>query len=145
MSSMNPSNLEDHLGYHLRCLSNFVSQSFAEKLESEDVSVAQWVVMRVLYDNEDATLNEEEEEVVVDKSALSRMVERLVQKNLVNRKEGGDRRSVSLTLTSAGKRLVPKLAKLADENDKAFFSSLSQKQRNELLKTIRQLLDENGW
>jgi len=145
MSNEEPSNLEDHIGYHLRCLSNFVSQSFATRLEAEDVSVAQWVVLRVLYDKQDMNLNEAAEAVGVDKSSLSRMVERLVQKGLLNRKEGDNRRSVSLTLTTAGQRLVPKLAKLADENDDAFFSSLTAKQKSNLTKTIRQLLDANGW
>src|SRR5271170_1357852 len=114
MEDEKPSNLEDHIGYHLRCLSNFVSLSFATRLEAEDVSVAQWVVLRVLYDKQNMNLNEAAEAVGVDKSSLSRMVERLVQKGLLNRKEGDNRRSVSLSLTTAGKRLVPKMAKLAD-------------------------------
>src|SRR5690606_30101449 len=71
------SNLEDHIGYHLRCLSNFVSHSFAAKLETRDVSVAQWVVMRVLFDHKDMNLNEAAKLVGVDKSSLSRMIERL--------------------------------------------------------------------
>ncbi|MBY0357302.1 MAG: MarR family transcriptional regulator [Candidatus Obscuribacterales bacterium] len=145
MSKTPPSDLEDHLGYHLRCLSNFVSQSFAMKLAAEDVSVAQWVVMRVLYNQQDISLNEAAEAVGVDNSSLSRMIERLVQKDLVNRKEGKNRRSISLTLTAAGKKLVPKLAKLADENDKAFFGSLTVTQKNDLLKIVQQLLKANGW
>jgi len=46
----NPSKLEDHLGYWLRCLSSFASDRFAKKLATKDVSVAQWVVMRILYE-----------------------------------------------------------------------------------------------
>jgi DNA-binding MarR family transcriptional regulator len=140
-----PSNLEEHLGYWLRCLSNFVSHSFAERLAQRDVSVAQWVVLRTLYDRSGVTLNQAAEQVGVDKSSLSRMVERLVQKGLVNRAEGEDRRSVGLTLTGAGKKLVPQLAKLADENDEAFFHTLSTGQREEFLAAIKQLLTANGW
>lgn len=145
MSDKKPSHLEDHIGYHLRCLSNFVSQSFAARLEAEDVTVAQWVVLRVLYDKQDLSLNEAAEAVGVDKSSLSRMVERLVQKGLLIRNEGDNRRSVSLSLSSAGKKLVPKLARLADENDDAFFSSLTAKQKSDLMKIINQLLDANDW
>jgi DNA-binding MarR family transcriptional regulator len=145
MSKSIPSNLDEHLGYWLRCLSNFVSRSFAERLARQDVSVAQWVVLRTLHDNSGATLNEAAAQVGVDKSSLSRMVERLVQKGLLNRAEGGDRRSVRLSLTPAGKKLVPQLAKLADENDTAFFHTLAAKQRAEFLATIKQLLTANGW
>lgn len=145
MSRSVPSHLEEHLGYWLRCLSNFVSHSFAERLARQDISVSQWVVLRTLYDSSGITLNEAAAQVGIDKSTLSRMVERLVQRGLVNRAEGDDRRSVELALTPAGKKLVPQLAQLADENDAAFFSMLAPKRRAEFLVTIKQLLTANGW
>jgi DNA-binding MarR family transcriptional regulator len=145
MSKPAPGKLEHHLGYWLRCLSNFVSHSFAEKLAGQDISVAQWVVLRTLYDSSGVTLNEAAAQVGVDKSSLSRMVERLVQKGLLNRAQGDDRRSVGLALTPAGKKLVPQLAQLADENDAAFFHTLAPKRRAEFLATIQQLLTANGW
>jgi len=145
MNKTMPSPLEEHLGYWLRCLSNFVSHTFAERLAGQGVSVEQWVVLRTLYDNEGATLSEAARAVGVDKSTLSRMVERLVQKGLATRSEGRDRRSVGLALTAAGKKLVLQSAKLADENDKAFFHTLSARQHEEFLSTIKQLLTANGW
>lgn len=140
-----PSNLEDHLGYWLRCLSNFVSGSFESKLGAHDVSVAQWVVLRTLFEHDGASLQQTADLVGVDKSTLSRMTERLVQRGLVHRAEGGDRRSLGLSLSAAGRRLVPRLAKLADENDEAFFKSLSEKQRKDFLAIIQRLLAANGW
>jgi DNA-binding MarR family transcriptional regulator len=145
MDNLNPSELHKHLGYWLRCLSNLVSHTFAERLAKQDISVAQWVVLRTLYDKREVTLNEAAEEVGVDKSSLSRMVERLVQKGLLIRAKGRDRRSVGLTLTPAAIKLVPRLARLADENDEEFFHTLSAKQREEFLRTIKRLLDANGW
>lgn len=145
MAGLNPSELHKHVGYWLRCLSNLVSSTFAERLAARDISVAQWVVLRTLYDKRDVTLNEAAEEVGVDKSSLSRMVERLVQKGLLIRAEGNDRRSVGLSLTPSAMKLVPQLAKLADENDEQFFRSLPSKQRKEFLSTIKQLLEANGW
>lgn len=140
-----PSNLEDHLGYWLRCLSNFVSRNFEAKLSEHSISVAQWVVLRTLFGNDGVTLNQAAQLVGVDKSSLSRMVERLVQRDLIHRTEGNDRRSIELTLTSTGKKLVPELAKLADENDDFFFKTLNNKQRKDLLLTIQGLLTANGW
>jgi DNA-binding MarR family transcriptional regulator len=140
-----PSDLEAHLGYWLRCLSNFVSHSFAARLEKQGISVAQWVVLRTLFDSRGATLNEAARQVGVDKSTLSRMVERLVQKGWVNRSEGRDRRSLGLALTATGEKIVRQSANLADENDEAFFHTLSSRQREEFLATIKQLLTANGW
>ena len=144
--SKTPSQLEDHLGYWLRCLSNFVHRGFADRLERHGVSVPQWVVLRILRDREHTSLNELARAVGVDNGALSRMVERLVQKGLVHR--GADpesRRAVRLGLTEAGKALVPVLAKEADENDAAFFEVLGDAGRRRLLATVRTLLSENGW
>jgi DNA-binding MarR family transcriptional regulator len=145
MNKTDVSRLGDHTGFWLRCLSNYVSYSFAEKLSKEDVTVAQWVVLRTLYDHDSITLNQLAELVGLDKSSVSRMVERLVLRELVNRSEGNDRRSLGLGLTAAARKLVPKLAKLADQNDESFFNSLPARRRHEFLATIRQLLDANGW
>ncbi len=146
MNNNYPSNLEDHLGYWLRCLSNYIHHNFAALLAEHDVSVAQWVVLRTLYDKQNISLNEAARLVGVDNSSLSRMIERLVQKSLVNRTNiNKDRRSIQLSLTSAGKILVPKLAKLADQNDESFFRIFSTQKRQDLLDTIKQLLETNGW
>ena len=145
MDKLNPSELHKHIGYWLRCLSNLVSSTFAEQLAARDISVAQWVVLRTLYDRRGVTLNEAAAEVGVDKSTLSRMVERLVQKGLLVRAEGANRRSVGLSLTPSAMKLVPQLAKLADENDDQFFCALSTRERSQFLSTIKHLLDANGW
>lgn len=146
MKSKRPSQLEDHLGYWLRCLSNLVSQAFAERLAKHDVSVPQWVVLRCLFDMENASLNELAATVGVDNGALSRMMERLLQKGLIVREpDPANRRTVRLRLTEVGKRLVPVLAKEADENDAAFFGVVDKAERQQLLATVRTLLTKNGW
>lgn len=145
MNKSAPSHLEDHLGYWMRCLSNFISHSFAGRLEKLGISVEQWVVLRTLYDASGATLNEAAALVGVEKSTLSRMIERLVQKNWVKRFKGRDRRSLGLELTPAGRKMVLQAAKLADENDERFFHVLSGKEQEEFLSTIKQLLTANGW
>ena len=48
------SSLESHLGYWLRYVSNHVSHAFALKLAGSGVTVAEWVVLRELYDFESA-------------------------------------------------------------------------------------------
>lgn len=48
--------LNAHLGYWRRFVSNHVSQAFKVKVERHGVTVADWVVMRALFD-EDGTKN----------------------------------------------------------------------------------------
>ncbi len=145
MKIKRPSQLEDHLGYWLRCLSNLVSRGFAERLEKHDVSVAQWVVLRCLYDAGETSLKELAELVGVDNGALSRMLERMLQKGLVHREADlEDRRAVRIRLTDAGRKLVPVLAREANRNDEAFFGVVSEEERACLLAIVRNLLTKNG-
>ena len=135
------SSLEDHLGYWLRLLSNAVSDSFARRLESRGVSVPQWVVLRLLFDREECSLGVLAGALDMDKGALSRMIDRLLKLGLVKREESAvSRRQVALSLTAKARALVPKLARAADENDRAFFGALSARQRTEFLHLIKLLV-----
>ncbi|MDG3005023.1 MarR family winged helix-turn-helix transcriptional regulator [Paludisphaera mucosa] len=141
MTSERPSGLEDHLGYWLRRLSNRVSRGFSDRLERRGVTVAQWVVLRCLYDAEGASLLILAATVGVDGGAMSRMVERLAKKGLVVRAaDPTDRRAVSIRLTEAGRTLVPVLAREADENDDAFFGVVGEPERRRLLASLKSIL-----
>ncbi|MGC1870457.1 MAG: MarR family transcriptional regulator [Acidobacteriaceae bacterium] len=120
------SRLEQHLGYWLRLVSNNVSASFARRLEALDVSVSEWVAMRKLFDQRaPISISDLAEQMGMTKAPVSRLVERLVQKELVNRQDSrDDGRAQQIWLSSAGQKLVPKLAAIADENDEAFFGHL---------------------
>jgi len=124
--SRSVSSLEKHLGYWLRLVSNNVSAAFARRLEALDVSVSEWVAMRKLFDQADPiSISALAEEIGMTKAPVSRLVERLVQKELVNRQDSrNDGRAQQIWLSTAGQKLVPKLAALADENDEAFFGYL---------------------
>lgn len=146
MKNAEPSNLEDHIGYWLRCLSNHVHTAFEERLAAYGVTVAQWVVLRTLYDCPDVSLNAAAERVGVDSSSLSRMVQRLTLKGWVIRSEGAaDRRAVKLALSAEARELVALLAAVADENDRVFFQTLSEDERQRFLQTIKDLLKANQW
>jgi DNA-binding MarR family transcriptional regulator len=43
-------------------------------------------------------------------------------------------------LTSAGRSLVPRLARIADQNDQEFFSSLSAEERERLVAMLKKLV-----
>lgn len=145
MSEKPPSDLQDHLGYWLRKLSNHVSENFAARLGRYEVSVPQWVVLRVLFNHDSLPLKDIVTQIGVDQGSLSRMVERLNARGLVQRREAaGDRRAVAISLTPAGREIVPHLAREADENDLALFGQLPSAQREQLLATIRTLLSING-
>ena len=134
------SGLQDHLGYWLRTMSNAVSHSFARKVENEGVTVAEWVFLRVLYDAEWVAPSRLAEHLGMTKGAISKLADRLLEKKLVQREANlDDRRAHSLALTPSGRRLVPRLASIADANDEAFFGALTPEERRRLAKLLRLL------
>lgn len=136
-----PSKLTDHVGYWMRLVSNSVSYSFARKLDASGVTVAEWVVLREMYSKVETTSPSEIAEITnLSRGAISKLVTRLLDKKLVSRKESaGDRRYQDIELTDQGRALVPKLVKLADQNDEAFFSCLSAHDRKELKSLLQKV------
>ena len=143
-NSREVSDLKSHAGFWLRFISNHVSHAFARKLLSSDVTVAEWVVLREMYDAESMAPSRLAETTGLTRGAISKLADRLFHKKLLTRIEReDDRRFQSIALTEAGRQLVPKLAALADENDEEFFSVLTQRERQALMETCRKLVEAN--
>jgi MarR family transcriptional regulator, lower aerobic nicotinate degradation pathway regulator len=139
-ASKTVSRLHHHLGYWLRTVSNAVSHSFARKVEREGVTVAEWVFLRVLYDADWVAPSRLAEHMGMTKGAISKLGDRLLEKGLVQREANlDDKRAHSLALTSAGRTLVPRLARIADANDASFFSALTPDERGRLEKLLRKI------
>ncbi|KTD06043.1 transcriptional regulator, MarR family [Legionella gratiana] len=135
------SKLTDHIGYWMRLISNDVSYSFAKKLEITGVTVAEWVVLRKMYESNDMISPSAVAEVTgLTRGAISKLITRLLGKGLVNRKEASDdRRFQDLELTLKAIALVPKLASLADQNDEEFFSILTPMEQGQLKVILKKL------
>lgn len=135
------SELTAHLGFWLRAVSNHVSHAFAAKVAAEGVTVAEWVMMRSLYGSGPLPPSRVAEAMGMTRGAVTKLADRLIGKSLVTRTaDPTDGRAQTLALTPAGKRLVPKLAALADRNDAAFFDSLSATERETLEGLLRRLV-----
>ena len=143
--SRSVSRLEDHLGYWLRVVSNNVSTSFARRLEAHGVSVSEWVALRKLYDQPAAiSISALAESMGMTKAPVSRLVERLVQKELIDRQDSrNDGRAQQIWLSYMGRKLVPKLAAIANENDDAFFGDLPVNARIALTELMRRIAEES--
>ena len=142
---MGVSSLETHLGYWLRYVSNHVSYSFKGKVEAHGVTVAEWVVLRALFDEEGINPSEVAEKIGLTRGAVSKLVDRLVGKRLVSSRAGkGDRRFLVVKLTEKGRELVPILARLADENDREFFGFLGAAEQTTLANVLERIVEHHG-
>lgn len=140
-----PSELSAHRGYWLRMVSNAVSQAFARKLAAEDVTVAEWVLMRFLHGSAQTTPSSLADQLGMTRGAITKLADRLMAKGLVARKaHEEDKRAHYLFLTEEGAARVPKLADLADQNDAAFFGVLGADDLAALDRLLRLLVERHG-
>ncbi len=140
------SDLESHLGYWLRRVSNHVSAAFARALQERRLSVAEWVALRFLYDRPGITAAELAHLLGMTRGAISKVLDKLVEKGLtvrVSRPE--DQRSQALSLTSAGTDLLPKLVAIADNNDQRYFDCLTVAEKATLRTLLQKLVRHHRW
>jgi DNA-binding MarR family transcriptional regulator len=138
------SQLESHLGYWLRRVSNAVSGSFARALQEKQTSVAEWVVLRELYERGQTAPGALADDLGLTRGAVSKIVDKLDAKGWIqtDAKEG-DSRFRLLSLTRAGRSSLPVLAEIADQNDARYFDCLSAKEKIVLRKLLGKLADNN--
>ncbi len=146
MTTKNASTLEDHAGYWLRYVSNHVSHAFARKVEAQGVTVAEWVLLREMLAAGTANPSQLAEALGMTRGAVSKLIARLSRKNLAVRSSPeGDQRYQTVELTAAGKRLVPALAQLADENDREYFGHLKPEEKTRLMHLLKDIVRRHGW
>lgn len=112
------------------------------KLSAHEITVAEWVILREMYTkkNELVAPSTIAKLTGLSHGAVSKLIDRLVHKNLVLRSEAKtDRRYQEIRLDSCASELVPKLAALADENDHHFFSVLSAEEQQQLKHLLAKL------
>lgn len=136
--------LDSHIGFWMRLLSNHVSGKFRQSVEASGSSVAEWVALRQIYDCKDTTHSELMTLLGMTKGAVSKVVTRLEIKGLASRGFDTGRRGQLITLTDEGRKLVPKLAQLADENDAAFFGHLTVDERDQLMGLLLRMAKHHG-
>ena len=132
---------EDHVGYWLRYVSNNVVYSFSKKLEASKVTVAEWIILRQMYETGRTSPGVVAEKTGLTRGAISKLIARLLKKGLVTREESTkDHRFQEIKLTNKGELLTPYLARIADKNDEYFFGDLPLRKRNDLIRFLKKVV-----
>jgi DNA-binding MarR family transcriptional regulator len=136
--------LDAHIGYLLRRVSNQVSGEFARSLKARSISVAEWVVLSRIAGGRGITSGELADGLNLTPGAISKIVEKLEIKGLVSRESiEGDARVRKLFVTDKGSDILPQLVKIADENHRRFFDSLTDREQETLRRLLHKLAESN--
>ena len=119
--------------------SNYILERLKHFLESEDITHQQYNILRILNNSETPLSTLKIREQMLDKmSDTSRIVERLLKKELVNKQVcSTDKRLVDVTISKKGAFLIHQLDKRNDELDH-IISRLSAEE----IDTLNLLLDK---
>lgn len=119
--------------------SNWILERLKQFLENEDITHQQYNILRILNNSETPLSTLQIRERMLDKmSDTSRIVERLLKKDLVNKQICRyDKRLVDVTLNEKGLKLLNRLEKKTYELD-SIISNLS----SEDIDTVNQLLNK---
>lgn len=126
-------------------LANVMQERFNHELQVLDVTWPQWMVMNVLAHDLAQTPAQVAAHIGVDRSAVTRLVDRLEKKGMVERHHDGlDRRSIKVVLTDAGKRLVRHLDEAAHNHQQSFLKDLPSTEYRVLKANLQKMLRAGG-
>jgi DNA-binding MarR family transcriptional regulator len=140
----NPLHLDRFIPYRLSVLSNTVSMLIANAYEREfGLSIPQWRVIAVLARYPDLSAVEVAERTAMDKVAVSRAVQGLLDsKRVLRAYDKGDRRRSILRLSAAGQAVYQRVAPLALRYEQQLLSALSATDQRALDRLLTRLLEK---
>lgn len=116
------------------------SENLIREEISEDLTNDQHYILRYIYKNGKATTTGLAEAFSVQKSAITAIVNRLVDKNLIMRTyDEADRRYIFLTLTEEGKKQFEETEKKIFNLVKSFITKFDREEIENFIKTYEKL------
>lgn len=138
------SRLDAHVGYWLRYVSNQFSHALNRELEDKGVSLAEWIVLRELYDG-DLGPSVLAERLGLTRSAVSKIARRLACSLMITQQaNAGNARAQTLSLTDNGRAVVEVFAVILDQADEDFFGHLHADTRALIVSVMRDIVRRRG-
>ena len=136
--------LDRFIPYRLSVLTNTVSLVIAGAYEREfGLSIPQWRVMAVLARYPDLSAIEVAERTAMDKVAVSRAVQSLIDaKRVLRAFDKGDRRRSILRLSAAGQAVYARVAPLALHYEEELLSALNPADQRTLDRLLARLMEQ---
>jgi len=129
------------LGYLVNAVRNALYAALEQDLEKLNLTAAQLVVVVAIARDRLQTIGELGSYAGIDMGAMSRLIGRLEEKNIVRRtRSETDKRTVFVELTPSGRRLYPKIASILVDINRRFLQGFSPDESEQLQKMLERLL-----
>ena len=136
--------LDKGLGFLVRLLDTRVHLLYEQLTAQNDITPRQFGVLLTLHQQGTLTLTELAGHIRVDRSTLGEMINRMVERSLITkRNNGSDRRSAEVALSAAGKNVLLKIVTGAAQLQDALLAPLPAEDRAHFMRCMK-LVAEPG-
>ncbi|KHK91272.1 MarR family winged helix-turn-helix transcriptional regulator [Novosphingobium malaysiense] len=134
--------MERRVGTVLAQVARLMRRAFDERAREIGVTRPQWQVLSVLLRHEGIKQGGLAEILEVEPITAGRMIDRMQDAGLVERRaDPADRRAWRLFLTPRGREMMERLQPLAIETSEAALKGVSEKDQEDLLRTLDTMLE----
>ena len=134
--------LEDVLFYLIE-KTNKVIRRYSQVRFSEagiEITVDQWLVLKKISDSERITQIELANAIFKDRASITRILDLLLDKNLVYKESGTDKRAYELTLTAAGEKFMEQAFMVVKSVRKKGIQTLTEKEQEQLRQSLQKII-----
>ncbi len=115
-----------------------------DKLEPFELTPLHWAILDACFQDQADTITSLTQVLPLDPASISRIVETLVKKGLLQRRRlSSDRRVVKLSLTKEGLELMPELGRRLQAVDSALLKGVSEEERLTFMR-VAQMISANS-
>lgn len=131
---------QDNLGYLLNRCASQIAARFSKELEPYGISLAQWGALLAIQSSAEATPSEIADRVGIDRGATTRLLARMEDKGLIERKRHvDDGRAVTIRLSKKTADLMPELVARSKAVNAEVLGILPPSKAKELLEMLARL------
>lgn len=136
-------NLEEVIFYKLESSIKAYRQLAQRNITTSglDITVDQWLIMKVILEKGELKQNEIAEKVFKDAASVTRIIDLLINKEYLSREmHGDDRRRTQLKLTSKGKSIISKVQVIIQKNRTLALNKISEGKIIEMSKILSTII-----
>ena len=136
--------LSEYLAYLLASANRRMHIGLAQSIAAEEVTEEQWRILQLLSDERGRSMGELAELVLMNHPALTKNIDRLVSRNLVQRAaDAQDNRKVLVYVSDLGLEVVSRLKKSVDAHHGALEVAMGPRKVEQLKKLLKCFIEDS--
>jgi DNA-binding MarR family transcriptional regulator len=136
--------LSQYLAWLLASAHRQMKMGIAQSIADEEVNEEHWRILQVVSDEQGHSMGEIAEKVLLNHSALTKNMDRLVSRGLVQRaQDETDSRKVLVYISDLGLETVARLKRSVDAHHDAIEEALGPRNSKQLKRLLERLIEQS--